>query len=204
MMPKENLRKADVVTSIVLVLLGAGIILESTRMPLSGTYGGRPVHWYTSPAFFPMILGALLVLMSVGVFLRAVRDGGHRGLARVVARSMKSLPRSRPARRTLLVWVLVGAYTALLSWHPFAACSGWLESFGRRDSPLVSFLLEPEGINYVLSTTLFLCAFGFSFYLPSSPSPRWRRGVLLVALSMLFSWAVGYVFTQHLYTPLPW
>ena len=50
MLDQNNLRKADVVTGICLVLLSIVVIIGALQMPIGGTYGGVDNPWYASPA----------------------------------------------------------------------------------------------------------------------------------------------------------
>lgn len=73
-----NLRKADFWTSIVLLAVAAGMLLESLTMPLEGTYAGVQNAWYVSPALLPLIVTVCLAVLSVILLTNAVRTGGAR------------------------------------------------------------------------------------------------------------------------------
>ncbi len=202
MFQKEKLREADVVTSVLLIALGVAVILGALRMPLSGTYGGLPVTWYSSPAFFPLILGAALIFCCSGVLVRAWLAGGGHRLARSVKKGLSSLPRNRIAQRILLIWGVLLGYILCLGLHPFGGLRGLFEPFG--GASWAAFLVEPEGTNYVLSSFLFLALFMFLFYRPSPKGWTWRMATLVLGTCLLLAWGTGYVFTEHLYSPLPW
>jgi len=69
-----RLRRADVVTGAVLAILAAAMILEALTFPLEGTYAGVQNAWYVSPALFPLIVGAMLLILSLGLLGKAVGD----------------------------------------------------------------------------------------------------------------------------------
>ena len=204
MLKEEELRRADVVTSCILVVMGLGVIGAALGMPMEGRHGGREITWYVSPALFPMILGFLLIACAVGVLSRAVVRGGHRGLLHEIGRRLKGLPRSVAARRMLLVWGLLGGYILLLSLHLFSALGSVLE--GLSEVPFFGFLSrsDGEGINYVCSSFIFLSAFMLIFVPPPTGAPRWRRITLIAGLSLAIPWIVGYLLKEQLATSLPW
>lgn len=201
MYQQPKLRQADVVTSVLFITLGIAVILGSLRMPLDGTYGGLPLTWYSSPAFFPLILGAALILCSGGVLARAWLGGGGRRLGQEIRKGVSSLPRNRIAQRILLIWGVLLAYILCLGLHPFGGLGRLFEPFGGTSG--TAFLIEPEGTNYVVSSFLFLALFMFLFFRPR-PGWTWTTSMLVLGMCLFTAWGTGYVFTQHLYSPLPW
>jgi hypothetical protein len=202
MLPQDELREADLYTSAVLAVLGAGVIVGACRMPMGGVYAGMPMAWYTSPGFFPLVLGVLLVAGAVVVFVRSWRSGAHRRLPRRIPAVLVSAAQSPVARRFLIIWVLLLGYVLCLAWHPFAGLSQLFAPAS--SSPWTAYLAEPEGANYVIASFAFLVLFMYAFYHRPRASRSWKRLALVVAIGLLFSWGVGYVFTRHLYSPLPW
>ncbi len=67
--------KADFVTSLVLIALGAGALVESLRMPRFEELNIEP---YTAPGLVPGVLGAVILLLGGVLCLRAARAGGWR------------------------------------------------------------------------------------------------------------------------------
>jgi ABC-type polysaccharide/polyol phosphate export permease len=202
MFEKQKLRDADVVTALLLIALGIAVVLGALEMPLSGTYGGLPVTWYSSPAFFPLVLGTALILCSIGVLVRAWRAGGGRRLGRALGSGLSSLPRNRAAHRILTIWGILLGYVLCLGLHPFAGLGGVFEPLS--DAPWAAFMIEPEGTNYVISSFLFLAVFMFLFYRPRPKGWTVKTSMLALGVCLLMAWGTGYVFTQHLYSPLPW
>ena len=201
MLPEKDLRKADVVGSSVLVLLGLAVIIGALRMPLGGSHGGSEVHWYTSPAILPLLLGILLVSFSVAVLVKAVRRGGHHALGETIVRVLKNLPRNAAVRRVVIIWLLLGAYIALLALHPFAGLS---RVFDRLVFLHSSFATEPEVANYIPCSTLFLAAFMTLFYYRVAGGSRARRAAIVGVMSLSIPWLVAFLFKVTLYAPLPW
>lgn len=176
MMPVEKRRKADVVTSICLMALGSAVIYGAADMPLSGSYGGVTNVWYVSPAVFPFLVGGLLIGFSLIVLSRAVREGGLDNLAGFFADKARGLPRNVEVQRILLIWLTIGVYVFLL--------------FGR--------------IDFYLAGALFLLAFMGMFYRPPQGTRfGFRHILLIVGLSVLVPVVTGYVFSTHLFVPLP-
>jgi hypothetical protein len=203
MLSKEQLPKADVVASICLLLLGAAVIWGGTRMPLSGTYGGVVNTWYVSPAAFPILVGAMIVLSSAWLLARAIRQGALEGLRIYLRDGAAGFWRNTGVRRTALIYIWIVTYTVMLRLHPF----GWMTNLLRdRDffyGRFTRFCLEAEGINYVLSSFVFLTGFIMMFLRPHGKRPGWGHLAGIVCLSAVMSFGMGYAFSEWLSVPLP-
>jgi hypothetical protein len=200
---KEQLPKADVIASICLILLGLAVIWGGTRMPLSGTYGGVVSTWYVSPAAFPILVGGMITLAATLILLRAIRKGALRGLREHVGHVAAGLWRRTGVRRTAVVYVWIVAYAAMLGLRPFGWVSGHLQEAYFLNSPLTRFCLEAEGVNYVLSSFVFLAGFIAMFLRPHGKLPRLRHVVMIVCISAVVSFGMGYAFSELLSVPLP-
>lgn len=66
--------KADFITSIVLMTLSAFVLIESLRMP---RLEHRNINPYSIPGLVPAILGIIMGLLSIILFVRSLRHGGH-------------------------------------------------------------------------------------------------------------------------------
>lgn len=203
MLPQESLRKADVVTSTGLILLGAAVLWGASGMPLSGTYGGDELKWYRSPATFPLLIGGLIIVFALAILLRAVRDGALVNFVGYYRDRFKELPQSRAAWRILTIMALLVAYVAALRLHPLAGISRVLVRIPFLNGPLTRFCLEPEGSNYVLSSFAFLSASILTFYRPPDGRRLWIHGAFVIGLSAVVSFLVGYIFREQLLVPLP-
>ena len=203
MLPKETLRKADVVTAIVLIALGAAVVVGASQMPMRGTYGGVVSTWYVSPAVFPLIVGGGLIVLAAIILVRAIREGGLEGLGGFIRRGLRGIFVKRTVRRGLATWLWIGVYIAMLALHPFGWVRGGLRRLTFMRSGLTRFCLQAEGVNYVISSFLFLLVFMLMFYRPKDRRPGWKRVMLLAGLSAVMSFLMGYVFSEHLAVPLP-
>lgn len=72
----RNMRAGDLIISALFFLLGCAILILSLQMPLKGSYGGVESAWYVSPALFPLIIGAVIILLSISVFVYALKHDG--------------------------------------------------------------------------------------------------------------------------------
>ncbi len=196
MIEPRKLRRYDVVAALAFLALGAAVIIGSLGMPLSGTYAGAPIYWYTSPAFFPLTLGAVLMLCAAASLRTAVAAGGARELGAFLSREIREMAGGVAGRRVAFAALLLAGYVALLSLHPFGVVGDWLQRVPGIYAPATRFLAEPEGANYVISSALFLGAMIWSFY--------GRRPVWMAVFAVLVSWAIGWAFAEQLYAPLPW
>jgi hypothetical protein len=74
--PVPTLRKADFWTSLVLLAVATGMLLETLTYPLEGSFAGIRNVWYVSPALFPLMVGGMLILLSGLLLVHAIRSGG--------------------------------------------------------------------------------------------------------------------------------
>lgn len=195
MMAPERLRVADLLGGSLLALLGLATVLGSLTMPWTGSYGGQPIYWYTSPAFFPFVLGAGLFLLAGGVVRNAIREGAHRRVGSTLGPMLASSEFKTEWRRGLTILALLAGYVAALALHPFGFLAGPLATIPGIYGSSTRFLIEPEGVNYLLTSVLFLLA-AFAVFWKISPS----RALLAVGVC----WFVAWAFTEQLYAPLPW
>ncbi|MCZ2720841.1 hypothetical protein O1D97_04080 [Marinomonas sp. 15G1-11] len=66
------LRRADLKTSIVLIILSTLMIIESFSFPLSDSYAGVTNAWYVSPALFPILIASILLICGIALFVKAL------------------------------------------------------------------------------------------------------------------------------------
>jgi hypothetical protein len=76
MMETKQLRRADFITSIILILFGAWVLFEALKMPMRDTYGGVKNVWYVSPALLPLIVGTGILVLGVVLLVAALKRGG--------------------------------------------------------------------------------------------------------------------------------
>lgn len=70
--------KRDLVSSIVIFGIGVFSMIHGGLMPVA-QLTGSPDLWYVAPGIFPVLTGAVLALLAVVLFVRAVRNGGLLG-----------------------------------------------------------------------------------------------------------------------------
>ncbi len=87
MMQGQKLRRADFVTSLILLGFGAWMLLEAFRMPMRDTFGGVQNVWYVSPALFPLIVSIGILVLATALLAHAIRSGG----AAALVHSLKNL-----------------------------------------------------------------------------------------------------------------
>jgi hypothetical protein len=97
--------KADLVTSLLLIGLGLGAVIESWRMPRLEELAINP---YTVPGIVPGLLGAVIVLLGLILLVRSMRRGGWR----LGAGGPWNLLRRESARRLYLSLALTFGYAA--------------------------------------------------------------------------------------------
>lgn len=76
MMETQKLRRADFVTSIIMMLAAVAILIMTFQMPMRDTYGGVRNVWYVSPALLPLIVGFGILILSVVLLFNSIRTGG--------------------------------------------------------------------------------------------------------------------------------
>lgn len=75
-MEKERLRRADFITSIILILFGIWLLYETFQMPMKDTFGGVSNVWYVSPALMPLIISIAIMLLGSVLLIHSLRTGG--------------------------------------------------------------------------------------------------------------------------------
>jgi hypothetical protein len=108
--------RADLVTSILLVVIGIWVFYVSYEMP---RLEARRIHPTTIPGFVPMILGAALTLCGVLLGWRSYKlpsAGGWSGLVDLI--------KTMSVARVMAGMFLIGVYAlGLVGWLPFWAAS---------------------------------------------------------------------------------
>ncbi len=74
-MDKQALRKADLITSIILFGVSSAICVMSVKLLMNSLSKGR--QWFESAGLFPLIVAVFLGICSVSLFLRARKDGAR-------------------------------------------------------------------------------------------------------------------------------
>ena len=75
-MKKKELRRADFITSVLLLLFSVWIIMETLKMPMKDTFGGVQNVWYVSPALFPLIISICIMVLGTVLLIHSIKTGG--------------------------------------------------------------------------------------------------------------------------------
>lgn len=112
--------RQDFFTSLVLIIFGVAVVLESLRMPRLENIGVNP---YTVPGIVPGFLGAIIALLGLLMLLRSSRASGWRSDPEATTFSQQL--KSESTRRLLLTLLLTLGYAVVLvGTLPF-----WLATF---------------------------------------------------------------------------
>jgi hypothetical protein len=84
MMEKDKLRKADIFSGSMIVLLGLFIISQAVQMPMKDSWGGVQNVWFVSPALFPLLVGGMLAFLGVCLIAIAFKSTGKEGIQSVI------------------------------------------------------------------------------------------------------------------------
>lgn len=171
-MKPENMPKADFVTSIVLMAFGIWVVVHSLRMPRFENLGANP---FSVPGIVPGLLGIIIFLLSLVIFLRALKQKGHR--LGINAAIIRNFTRDASMQRMVVTILVCGVYG--------------LGLIGK--------------INYYLATFLFVLAFLLLFqYRPSHDGPTTGKLIAVsVFQAVLTAGAVGAVFRYLFLVELP-
>ena len=88
-MDKEKLRRADLITSTIIFLLGLWIVYMAVQMPMKDSFGGVMNVWYVSPALFPLFTGFALMVLGIVIFRVAYKEVGAKKARALVGEWLK-------------------------------------------------------------------------------------------------------------------
>lgn len=201
MLPPTDLRRADLVSGGVVVLLGLVVLIGAFQMPMGGTYAGVDNPWYASPAAVPLFLGGLFVLLGGVVIRGAIQTVGAQDLIRHAVSVLRQGNFWKTGLRVVGIWGGIAVYVGLLAGKPFGAMA-------RGFSRIVSaeghwgFLTEPAGANYWIASALFLVAYAVVFRCGHALRRGWKHWLVFPFLCIA-PLLIGYLFSVHLFVPLP-
>lgn len=81
MMEPNTLRKTDICSGAVILLLGLFIVYQALQMPMKDSWGGVQNVWFVSPALFPLFVGSMLALLGLALISIALKTIGRKGLS---------------------------------------------------------------------------------------------------------------------------
>ena len=113
-MDRQQMAKADFITSILLILTSLFIMIYTLfgfpRFPEWGPL-------YANPGFTPFLLGLVLFLMSIYLLARSLKDQGQQ--VRTTMEAVKTFLRQQKVLRFLICLALFVLYYVLLGHIPF-------------------------------------------------------------------------------------
>lgn len=171
-MKPENMPKADFIVSILLMCFGIWVVVHSLQMPRFQELGADPL---SVPGIVPGILGSIIFLLSLTVFIRAVRRNGYRlGISRQL---LTDLMHDAGIRRMLLTTIICMIYG----------------------------LAMIGNMNYYLATFLFVLFFLLLFQFRPGEGATAGRKLLLISVvqAALTAGIVGAVFRYLFLVDLP-
>jgi divalent metal cation (Fe/Co/Zn/Cd) transporter len=77
-MDKKNLRKKDLIASLILLAVSIFVLVDSFRMIFfTNLPGVKDIGWFVAPGVFPFILSVGLIIMSLIMLSIAYRESGR-------------------------------------------------------------------------------------------------------------------------------
>lgn len=77
MMEKKELRSADFISAILLILFGLWVLITTlTTFPMKDSWGGVQNVWYVSPALFPLFISFGITVLGIVLLRHAIKTGG--------------------------------------------------------------------------------------------------------------------------------
>lgn len=114
-MKPGRMDRLDFVSAIVLTVFGAGVLVESLRLPRLDHLNVNP---YTVPGLVPGLLGVLLTACGLAMLIRSILRGGWR--LNLTTAAVGGFFNATPVRRTAVVLALTLVYAmGLFGWLPF-------------------------------------------------------------------------------------
>lgn len=161
MMEKDQLRKADIFSGTLILILGLFIISQGLQMPMKDSWGGVQNVWFVSPALFPLFVGSTLSLLGGILISIAFKSVGMEGM-----KSVFSFLGSSEFRRFLQEKKTVRFYGVVFNLLVFV------------------FLMIPR-IDFFPAAILFLLSLFFMYYLGDHQQLKKVFGFLLAAHLLL-------------------
>ena len=110
-MDKGRLRRADFITSIILILFGLWLLYETFQMPMKDTYGGVENVWYVSPALLPLIISIGIILLGFVLFLHSLKTGGAKKFINGLKQKKRGI--SESLTRLFIILLILISYVYL-------------------------------------------------------------------------------------------
>ena len=158
-MKDKGMPKADFVMGLILMACSLAIVVESLKIPrFEKDWGG----FYAAPGFVPLILGITLFVMSLTLFVRALRKQGYRIIPSW--ETIRAFVRSKPVHRWFLAMFYAFGFFFLLG-HiyfylaAFLVLFAYMATFGEQKLWVgLTVSLIAAGLIYLVFTKIFLVA----------------------------------------------
>ncbi|QEN09672.1 tripartite tricarboxylate transporter TctB family protein [Oceanispirochaeta crateris] len=108
-MNEKQMRKADFISSIVLIIFGITVTWMAIKMPRLEEKGINP---YTAPGVVPGILGVVILLLSLIMFVRTIRHSDF--LPKIEKGNVKNLIKDEGTIRLMVSLALCLVYALVL------------------------------------------------------------------------------------------
>ena len=109
-MEKSKLRRADLITSIILIIFSVYVAIGSIKLMMNTLNGGK--DWFKSAGLFPLIISLLLALCAVLLLINAIKDGAKIDFFTI--EKIKALFVSREFKVALIVIGFLALYIFVL------------------------------------------------------------------------------------------
>ena len=156
-MKDKGMPKADFVMGLILMACSIVIVVETLKIPrFEKDWGG----FYAAPGFVPLILGITLFVMSLALFVRALKMKGYRIIPS--RKMLRDFVHSKPVHRWCLAIIYTFSFFFLLG-HiyfylaAFLVLFAFMVTFGehKRWISLIISLIASAAI-YLVFTKIFL------------------------------------------------
>ena len=107
MMQGDKLRRADLITSVLLMGFSVWMLFQTLQMPMRDTFGGVQNVWYVSPGLFPLFISISLFALGTVLLVHSIRTGGLASLIQTIEARVPA-DRSGLIRLLAIVVALVG------------------------------------------------------------------------------------------------
>ncbi len=84
-MDTEKLRKADIFSGSLILILGLAVMSGAVQMPMKDSWGGVQNVWFVSPALFPLFVGGMLSFLGGLLIIIAFKSVGTEGIRNVIS-----------------------------------------------------------------------------------------------------------------------
>jgi hypothetical protein len=156
-MKDQGMPKADFIMGLILMAFSLLIIFESLKIPrFEKDWGG----FYAAPGFVPLILGIALFVMSLALFVRAVKKKGYKIIPG--RQTLGNFVRSARVRRWCLAMSYAFGFFFLLGriyfyLAAFLVLFAYMATFGeqKRSISLIISIVASAAI-YLVFTKIFL------------------------------------------------